>query len=61
MRRCLQETRRQLRLRGVPEKSEDMGTWTPVAYFSARTFTTEDEATASAKHAVQWLALLLDD
>ena len=40
---------------------EDMGTWTPVAYFSGRAFTTEDEARAAAKHAVPWLTRLLDD
>jgi hypothetical protein len=34
---------------------EDMGAWTPVAYFSGRAFTTEDEARAAAKHAVPWL------
>jgi hypothetical protein len=40
---------------------EDMGAWTPVTYFSGRTFATEDEARAAAKQAVPWLAPLLDD
>jgi hypothetical protein len=39
---------------------EDMGTWTPIAYFSGRQFSTEPEARDAAKHAVQWLGLLLD-
>ncbi len=39
---------------------EDMGTWTPVAYFSAGRFTTEDGARAAAARAVPWLARLLD-
>jgi hypothetical protein len=34
---------------------EDMGAWTPVAYFSGRAFTTEDAARAAAKHVVPWL------
>jgi hypothetical protein len=34
---------------------EDMGTWTPVAYFSGRAFMTEDEARAAAINAVPWL------
>jgi len=39
---------------------EDMGTWTPVAYFSGRAFTTEDETRTAAKHTVPWLSRLLD-
>ena len=40
---------------------EDMGTWTPVAYFSGRSYATEDEARAAAKLAVSWLTRLLND
>ena len=58
--RRLLETRRQLRLRGVRRDTEDMGAWTPVAYFSDRAFTTEDEARAAANYAVPWLLRLLD-
>lgn len=39
---------------------EDMGAWTPVTYFSGRTFPTEDEARAAATQAVPWLTQLLD-
>lgn len=39
---------------------EDMGVWTPVSYFSSRTFMTEEEARTAARHAVPWLDLLLD-
>jgi hypothetical protein len=39
---------------------EDMGAWTPVAYFSSRAFPTEDEARAAARDAVPWLAAVLD-
>jgi len=39
---------------------EDMGAWTPVAYYSAREFSTEDEALAAARVAVPWLAEVLD-
>jgi hypothetical protein len=39
---------------------EDMGLWTPVAYFSGRAFTTEDEAMAAAEQGVPWFARLLD-
>jgi hypothetical protein len=38
---------------------EDMGTWTPMAYFSGRQFSTEVEARDAAKHAVPWLARML--
>lgn len=34
---------------------EDMGAWTPIASFSGRAFTTEDEAVAAARHEVPWL------
>ena len=39
---------------------EDMGHWTPVAYFSIREFATEAEAVAAARAAVPWLAAVLD-
>ena len=39
---------------------EDMGTWSPIAYYSAREFSTEDEALAAARAAVPWLAGVLD-
>jgi hypothetical protein len=39
---------------------EDMGAWTPVGYFSAREFSTQEEATAAAREAVGWLPAVLD-
>ena len=39
---------------------EDMGAWTPVAYYSGREFATEREARAAARDAVPWLASVLD-
>jgi hypothetical protein len=39
---------------------EDMGAWTPVAYFSAREFETEADALSAARDAVPWLAAVLD-
>ncbi len=39
---------------------EDMGTWTPVSYFSGREYPTESEARAAARKAVSWLGPLLD-
>ncbi|MGZ4675046.1 MAG: hypothetical protein ACXVJ7_03290 [Acidimicrobiia bacterium] len=39
---------------------EDMGAWTPIAYYSGRGFASEDEATAAARAAVPWLAGVLD-
>jgi hypothetical protein len=39
---------------------EDMGRWTPVAYFSVREFATEAEAVAAARAAVPWLPDVLD-
>lgn len=35
---------------------EDRGTWTPVQYFSAQSFATQDAALAVAHGAVRWLA-----
>jgi hypothetical protein len=39
---------------------EDMGAWTPVAYYSGRQYETEDEAVAAAHESVRWLAGVLD-
>ena len=39
---------------------EDIGVWTPVAYYSGLTFATEIEAVAAARHSVPWLAGVLD-
>lgn len=39
---------------------EDMGAWTPVAYYSAREFGSEQDAVAAARDAVLWLADVLD-
>jgi hypothetical protein len=40
---------------------EDMGQWTPIAYFSVREFTTEAEARDTARAAVSWLSDVLGD
>lgn len=34
---------------------EDMGFWTPVAYYSTREFVSQEEAVAAARAAVPWL------
>ena len=39
---------------------EDMGAWTPVAYYSGREFPSEEDAIAAAREAVAWLARVLD-
>lgn len=39
---------------------EDMGAWTPVAYFSGREYESEDEAAAAARESVRWLGEVLD-
>jgi hypothetical protein len=39
---------------------EDMGAWTPVAYFSNREFRSEVEALSAARQAVPWLPQVLD-
>jgi hypothetical protein len=39
---------------------EDMGAWTPVAYFSGREYSAESDAVGAARHAVPWLGPLLD-
>jgi hypothetical protein len=40
---------------------EDMGAWTPVAYYSGHRFATEADARAAALDAVPWLAAVLDE
>jgi hypothetical protein len=35
---------------------EDMGAWTPIAYYSQREFPTEADALAAAREAVSWLS-----
>jgi hypothetical protein len=35
---------------------EDMGAWTPVAYYSEREYSTEADALAAARGAVPWMA-----
>src|SRR3974390_3079509 len=40
--------------------SEDMGQWTPVAYFSVREFTTEAEARGADRVSVPWFPNVLD-
>ena len=39
---------------------EDMGVWTPVAYYSKRVFDTEADARSAARGAVPWLPVVLD-
>ena len=39
---------------------EDMGAWTPIAYYSGREFHTEADAVAAARATVPWLAGVLD-
>ena len=39
---------------------EDMGAWTPIAYYSGREFATEDDAIAAAREVVPWLSPVLD-
>lgn len=39
---------------------EDMGAWTPVAYYSAQVFVSEQEAVGAARAAVPWLSGVLD-
>jgi hypothetical protein len=39
---------------------EDMGAWTPVAYYSTRQFKTEGDALSAARDAVSWLPAVLD-
>lgn len=39
---------------------EDMGAWTPVAYYSERKFFSEQDALEAAQRSVPWLAEVLD-
>jgi hypothetical protein len=39
---------------------EDMGAWTPIAYYSTREFETEGDALSAARAAVSWLPAVLD-
>jgi hypothetical protein len=39
---------------------EDMGRWTPIAYYSTREYATEAHALAAAREAVPWLSAVLD-
>lgn len=39
---------------------EDMGGWTPIAYYSVREYETEADAIAAARAAVPWLPEVLD-
>jgi hypothetical protein len=38
---------------------EDMGVWTPVAYFSDRQYATTDAAMTAAQASVRWLGAVL--
>ncbi len=40
---------------------EDRGAWTPVAYFSAQDYDSEQEALAAARARVPWLGDVLDE
>jgi hypothetical protein len=39
---------------------EDMGRWTPIAYYSGREFASEAEAINAARAVVAWLPAVLD-
>jgi len=39
---------------------EDMGAWTPVAYYSAREYETADDAMTAARESAPWLGEVLD-
>ena len=39
---------------------EDMGAWTPVAYYSTQVFTTQAHAVQEARKRVRWLGEVLD-
>jgi hypothetical protein len=39
---------------------EDMGAWTPVAYYAGTEYATEFEAVTAARNAVPWLSAVLD-
>lgn len=40
--------------------AEDTGAWTPVVFYSAREFDSEQDAIKAAREAVPWLAEVLD-
>jgi len=40
---------------------EDVGAWTPVAYYSEQEFASEPDALVAARRAVGWLAAVLDN
>jgi hypothetical protein len=40
---------------------EDLGVWTPVAYYSEREFSAEADAIEAARASVPWLAAVLDN
>ena len=40
--------------------AEDLGAWTPIAYYSRREFATEAEAMDAARSAVPWLSAVLE-
>jgi hypothetical protein len=40
--------------------AEDMGAWTPLAYYSGRNYPTAERALDSARKAVPWLGGVLD-
>ena len=40
---------------------EDMGAWTPVAYYSEREYATKADAVIAARQSVVWLAAVLDE
>jgi hypothetical protein len=39
---------------------EDIGQWTPIAYYSAQEFVTESDAVEAAREALPWLPSVLD-
>ena len=39
---------------------EDVGAWTPVAYYSEHEYATAEEAIAAARVSIRWLADVLD-
>jgi hypothetical protein len=40
---------------------EDMGAWTPVAYFSSRVYPSEASVTGAARQAVPWVSQVMPD
>ena len=61
--RCVDIFRRSYDTFGFEEfrrDAEDMGHWTPIAYFSVRQYSSEADAIAAARDAVPWLSGVLD-